>query len=106
MNSAAIAGRLIEDPEIVVENNNFAHCSFTLAVRRGYKDRNQQEVTDLINCKIKGKPALKKLNGVLTKGRFIAVKGKFQVDKATNRGQNRYYHYVEVDSFTVGNKKR
>lgn len=84
MNKVVLMGRLTREPEIrfTAGENGIAVARYTLAVDRKY-DREQQSA-DFINCVAFGKSA-EFTEKYLHKGTKIAVTGRIQTGKYTNR---------------------
>ena len=50
MNSICLMGRLTGDPELKTTQNGFSVTSFSVAVDRAYRGKDQERQTDFINC--------------------------------------------------------
>ena len=100
MNKVELLGRLTRDPDYraseVGDNSSF--CRFTTAVDRRYvKDRENQQTADFISCVCFGKTA-EFVNNYFHKGSPIALSGRIQTGKYTNRdGQTVYTTDVLVE---------
>ena len=77
MNKVILIGRLTKDPELrYAAGSGTAVCRFTVAINRQFK----KDETDFINCVAFGKTG-ETITQYLTKGRQIAVTGKFRVHR-------------------------
>ena len=97
MNLVTIIGRLTSDPEVRYSNGSesVAFGNYTLAVDRP-KTKNGDNTTDFILCKVVGKPA-EFTEKYLRKGMKIAINGRIQVDKYTDKNGNiKNITYVQV----------
>ena len=50
LNTISLQGRLVRDPEIRYTKTDIPVATYTLAVDRGYKDRQGNSPTDFIPC--------------------------------------------------------
>lgn len=96
MNKVILIGRLSRDPEVkTTQNTTFAR--YTLAVDRRFKKDNDTQTADFINCVTFGKSA-EFAEQYLRKGTKIAITGRIQTGKYTNRdGQTVYTTDVVVE---------
>ena len=78
MNQAVLIGRIAKDAAIRYTQNKVSVASFTIAVDRGYKDKNGNKQTDFIPVQVIGK---EKINQWLVKGKLISVEGSLHVDR-------------------------
>lgn len=103
MNTWIGIGRLVGDPDVRVNGDN-KYARYTLAVDRGIKrDPNnpEQQTADFINCVCFGKGA-DFADTYLRKGTKIAVTGRIQTGKYTNKDGKVVYTtdvYVERHEF-------
>lgn len=105
MNKVWLTGRLTRDPELRYTANNKAVCDFTIATNRPVV-RDGERVADFINCRVWNKSA-ENLDKYQTKGNLIAVIGRLQVDKYTDKeGKNRYNTYVLVEDLEYLERKK
>ena len=105
MNKVWLTGRLARDPELRYTANNKAVCDFTIATNRPVV-RDGERVADFINCRVWNKSA-ENLEKYQTKGNLIAVVGRLQVDKYTDKeGKNRYNTYVLVEDLEYLERKK
>lgn len=105
MNKVWLTGRLTRDPELRYTANNKAVCDFTIATNRPVV-RDGERIADFINCRVWNKSA-ENLDKYQTKGNLIAVIGRMQVDKYTDKdGKNRYNTYVLVEDLEYLERKK
>lgn len=92
MNHVTLIGRLTRDPDIrwTQGNPNTQIARYTLAVDRGVKDQNGQNVADFINC-IAFNKAADFAEKYLTKGTKIAIEGRIQTGSYTNKDGQKVY---------------
>jgi single-strand DNA-binding protein len=91
MNSVNLVGRLTADPELRYTSNGDAVASFTIAVRRKFKNQSTGEYkSDFIRCQ-----AWKKLGEVIAqhfgKGRMIGVSGTWRTGSFEGQDGKRVY---------------
>ncbi len=92
MNHVTLIGRLTRDPDIRWTQGNPATqiARYTLAVDRGVKDQNGQNIADFISCIAfnKGADFAEKY---LHQGTKIAVEGRIQTGSYTNKDGQKVY---------------
>lgn len=87
MNKVILTGNLTKDAELKFANGGMAITKFTVAVSRGYKDKQE---TDFINCVAFNKLA-ESIAQYTAKGSKVAIEGSIRVSKYTDKdGNNRY----------------
>ena len=93
LNKVILGGRLTSDVELKQTNSGVSVCSFSIAVNRKTKDKQE---TDFINCQAWRQTAefIAKYFG---KGASICVVGSLQVRSWEQNGQKRYATEVVVD---------
>ena len=100
MNHITIIGRLSNDPEIRQTQSGLSVCSFTVAVNNGKDKDGKEREADFINCKAWRQTA-EFISRYFTKGKMIAIEGKFKTDKYKHPKHDDitvYNSYVLVDS--------
>lgn len=103
MNIVAIIGRCGRDPEGKTTPSGSKVITFTLAVDRRSKEKNE---TDWIDCTAWGKTA-EVIEQYVHKGDRIGLKGSLQTRSwQTQDGQNRKTTFVLVDNFDLLSEKR
>lgn len=105
MNKVILIGRLIRDPELRYTESNKAVCNFSIAIGRGYKEDEVEQV-DFINCIVWNNQA-ENLKKYQTKGNLISVEGSLRVEQyQDNEGNNKYKTYVLASNISyLSNKK-
>lgn len=97
MNKAIIVGNLTKDPEQRTTANGTAVTSFTVAVRRRYKDADGNYQADFINC-VAWRGTAEFIAKYFTKGLKIGVIGTIQTRTYDDQnGNRRYVTEVVVD---------
>lgn len=77
MNQVVLIGRIVRDVELkMLEKGSI--MNFTLAVDRGYKDKDGNKQTDFIPIVAFNKD---KIADYLLKGKMVAISGSIQIDK-------------------------
>ena len=89
MNQVVLIGRLTKDPETSVSQSNTMVSRFTLAVDRDYK-RDGEQTADFIRIITFGKTA-ELVDAYLFKGRQVAVHGRVQTGRYTNKDGQKVY---------------
>ena len=88
MNSTCLMGRLTGDPELKTTQSGFSVTSFTVAVDRAYRSKDQERQTDFIDIVAWGKTA-EFVSRYFVKGQQVAVAGRIQTrmweDKQGNK---------------------
>lgn len=88
MNKVILTGNITKDPELkYTPGNGSAVCKYTIAVSRGYKDKQE---TDFINCVAFGKMA-ENIATFTTKGSKVAVEGQLRINPYTDKEGNKRY---------------
>lgn len=77
-NRVILIGRLTQDPELRHTTSGVPVASFTLAVDRGFVNRQGERETDFINIVVWRKLGETCANH-LSKGRLVAVEGRLQI---------------------------
>lgn len=100
MNKVILLGRLTADPELRQTQSGIATCSFTVAINNGKdKDGNERD-PDFISCKAWRQTA-EFIAKWWSKGKMIALEGKFKTDKYQDKKYpdvTHYSSYVLVDN--------
>ena len=98
MNIFCFTGNLGRDAEMRQTQSGTPICSFSVAVKSGYGDR---EKTDWVNCALFGKRA-GKLAQYLTKGTQVAITGELTLNEYTNKdGLSKASLQVNVGDITL-----
>ena len=77
MNNVVLIGRLVRDADLKMLGNGSV-LNFTIAVDRGYKDKDGNKQTDFIPIVAFNKD---KIADYMLKGKMVAVSGSLQIDK-------------------------
>lgn len=97
MNKVMLIGFLTRDPEAKTTSSGNTVCSFTIAVRRRFKDANGEYQSDFINC-VAWKQTATFISSYFHKGSKIAITGNIQTRTYEDQnGQKRYVTEVIVD---------
>ena len=98
MNSICLMGRLTGDPELKTTSNGVSVTSFSVAVDRAYRSKDQERQTDFINC-VAWRNTAEFISRFFHKGQRIALQGSLQSRKYTaNDGSQRTVYEVVVDN--------
>ena len=98
MNSICLMGRLTGDPELKTTQNGVSVTSFSVAVDRAYRSKEQERQTDFINC-VAWRNTAEFISRYFRKGQRIALQGSLQSRKYTaNDGSQRTVYEVVVDN--------
>jgi len=106
MNTAIISGNLTKDIELKKTPNGVSTCSFTVAVRRSYKNASGEYETDFINC-VAWRSNAEFIAKYFTKGQGIILQGNIQTRNwEDNEGKKHYVTEILVEKTDfVGAKK-
>ena len=98
MNSICLMGRLTGDPELKTTQSGVSVTSFSVAVDRAYRSKDQERQTDFINC-VAWRQTAEFISRYFHKGQRIALQGSLQSRKYTaNDGSQRTVYEVVVDN--------
>lgn len=105
INTVAITGRIVRDPEIRQTQSGVSVCSFAVAVDRAYKSGEERQA-DFIDC-VAWRHSAEFLEKYFHKGDMIGVQGHLQTRNwETDDGQKRKATEIVVDSLSfVGGKR-
>lgn len=96
MNVHIISGRLTRDPEVRFSQTGKTVTSFTVAVRRDYKNQAGEYESDFFNVKCFGKTA-ELVGNNLNKGQMVYVSGSTHINSFDGRdGTKKYYTELVV----------
>jgi single-strand DNA-binding protein len=105
MNVITLTGNATKDIELRYTPNGKAVGNGTIAVRRDFKNQNDEYETDFINLVILGKTAEIMANYV-HKGDKFGVTGRLQIRKWEKEGKTSYFTEVVVNGFDFPDKKK
>lgn len=88
LNTIALMGRLVRDPELRRTQSGTAVTSFTLAVDRDFKSADGTKETDFIDV-VAWKGTAEMVSKYLSKGRMAVVKGRLQLRDWTDKEGNK-----------------
>lgn len=95
-NKVTLVGRLVRDPELRYTPSGKAVANFTLAVDRGFKDKESGESTaDFIKITTWDKQA-ENVGNILKKGRLVLVDGSIRTGSYEKDGQKVYTTDVQA----------
>ena len=98
MNSICLMGRLTGDPELKTTQTGVSVTSFSVAVDRAYRSKDQERQTDFINC-VAWRQTAEFISRYFRKGQRIALQGSLQSRRYTaNDGSQRTVYEVVVDN--------
>ena len=98
MNAICLMGRLTGDPELKTTQSGVSVTSFSVAVDRAYRSKDQERQTDFINC-VAWRGTAEFISRYFRKGQRIALQGSLQSRKYTaNDGSQRTVYEVVVDN--------
>ncbi len=96
MNLVLLTGRFTSEPELKTTNSGVECMSFSLAVDRGYKDKDGERITDFVPCKAWKQTAVF-IDKYFSKGDGITVQGRFESRKYQDKdGNNRTAYEINV----------
>ena len=98
LNSIVLIGRLTADPEIRNTENGTPVLSFSIAVQRNYKPKNEENYpVDFINL-VAWRNSTEFISNNFKKGYLISIEGSLESRKYTDKdGNNRTAFEVKVD---------
>ncbi len=98
MNSICLMGRLTGDPELKTTQSGVSVTSFSVAVDRAFRSKDQERQTDFINC-VAWRQTAEFISRYFHKGNRIALHGSLQSRSYTaNDGSKRTVYEVVVDN--------
>ena len=106
-NHITLMGRLTRDPEVRSTNGGQSVTSFSLAVSRGWRDKqgNPQEAVSFINCVAWGNGG-ETIAKYVSKGEQLLIGGRLDQRTYDKDGVTMYAYEVYVESFNfVGSKQ-
>ena len=107
LNRIIIMGRLVRDPELRTTQSGIAVTSFTLAVDRDFKSRdNGEKGTDFIDV-VAWRQTAEFVCKYFAKGRMAIAEGRLQIRDWTDKdGNKRRTAEVVADNIYFGDSKR
>jgi len=89
LNKCILIGRLSHDPELRYTDEGTPVCNFSLAVERGFTNRDGEKETDFIDV-VAWRQTAETSAEYLKKGRLVAVSGRLQIRKNTGKDGKTY----------------
>ena len=105
MNKIILSGRTTSEPSLKYLPSGKALCSFTLAVKRAYKNANGEYESDFINCQAWAKSG-ELIAEYVKKGQVFTVSGRLQIRKYEKDGVNHWASEVVVEDFDFPPKQQ
>lgn len=106
LNSVALQGRLVADPELRHTQQGTPVASFRLAVERDYKNQSGGKDVDFINC-VAWRGTAEFVSRYFSKGRMAIVEGRLQMRSYTDKnGDKRTVVEVLANNVYFGDSKR
>ena len=97
MNKVILIGNLTKEPEAKNTQSGVSVCTFTVAVRRRFKDADGEYQSDFINC-VAWRQTANFISSYFHKGSKIAITGNIQTRSYDDsNGQKKYVTEVIVD---------
>ena len=93
MNNVSIMGRLTSDPELRQTQSGVATCRFTVAVDRGFKNKQGERESDFISC-IAWKNTAEFISKYWSKGKMIAIDGSLRTGSYQDKNHSDVTHYT------------
>lgn len=98
MNKFITIGRTTNDVELKTTQSKTSVSNFSIAVKRTFKNANNEYDSDFFNCVAFGKVA-EKISKYVRKGDLVGIEGRLQVRKYTDKnGGNRTATDVIVEN--------
>lgn len=104
MNNVNLSGRTTAEPSLKYSQAGKAVCSFTLAVKRNYKNAQGEYESDFINCVAFGKTG-ELIANYVGKGVILPVSGRLQVRTYEKDGQKHWVTEVILNEFDFPEKR-
>lgn len=106
MNHVALVGRLTKDPELrYIPGEGTPICNFTLAINRGYKNKEGKSEADFIFVEAWNKQA-ENIAQYCVKGSLVAVQGSIRVEKYMYQEQSRTITKVRANQVNFLSTKK
>ena len=105
MNKVMLVGRIANDLELKELDENTKVINFSLAVNRGFKNKDGEKEVDFINCTIWNKIA-ENMKEYTNKGDLVGVEGRLVTSTYEKDDVKHYKTEVRVDNIIfLGTKK-
>jgi single-strand DNA-binding protein len=104
MTKVILSGRTVAEPSLRFTPSGKATASFTLAVKRSFKNAQGEYESDFINCVAWGKQA-EIIAEYVKKGQIIPISGRLQVRTYEKDSQKHWVSEVIVEEFDFPEKR-
>jgi single-strand DNA-binding protein len=104
LNSVTFSGRLTADPDLRYTPNGTAVCTFTLAIKRDYKNNKDEYDTDFINC-VAWKHTAELVTNYVKKGHMVVGVGRMESRTYESDGRKVYVTEAVLDKVYFMEKK-
>lgn len=88
INNVVLMGRIVHTPDLKTTGSGVEVLSFTLAVERAYKSKDEERVTDFIDCTA-WRTTAAFISKYFQKGSMIAVTGEIQTRNYEDKNGNK-----------------
>jgi single-strand DNA-binding protein len=95
-NTVILIGNIVRNIELRMTPNGKSTCNITLAVKRNYKNANNEYDSDFINCKAFGSKA-ELIDKYCKKGDTIGIKGNIMTGSYEKEGKKVYTTDVMIE---------
>ena len=92
MNKVMLMGRLTADPELKNSQSGVASCRFTVAVDRGYINKQGERESDFIGC-VAFRSTAEFISKYFRKGKMILIEGSLRNNNYQDRTHSDVMHY-------------
>lgn len=105
MNNVSLMGRLTSDPELKTTPSGVSVTSFSLAVDRGFKDKDGERQADFINI-VAWKQTAEFICNYFQKGAMLALTGRIQIRGYEDKDGNKRtaFEVIAEHCYFTGNK--
>jgi len=105
MNCINLSGRATAEPTLKFSQGGKAICSFTLAVKRSFKNAEGNYESDFINCVAFGKTG-ELISEYIGKGQLFPISGRLQIRTYEKDRVKHWMTEVIVNEFDFPEKKK
>lgn len=104
INKVILMGRITADPELRQTPSGIASCKFTVAVDRGFKNKDGEKQTDFIRVTA-WRATAEFVSKYFSKGKMIIVEGSLRNNDYEKDGVKHYSMDVQADKVSFGESK-
>lgn len=97
--STILIGRLVKDIEVKKATNGTEYGLIRLAVRRNYKPKDGEAITDFFNIPVFNKGSILNLMEYTQKGSLLAVHGQLQTNTVMENNEQKTYINIWANQF-------